>query len=126
MDSSPVRRVPLIAFITLVFVATLAVASREPQAAGQEVVRLAANEVALETPPFLEKGKRYSFTWPGGGPPQTYTIKVIRPDGWVQVDVAEDNTDPAFYVAGQVPTMWLHVGMAISIQEMRPLPGYGN
>ena len=92
-------------------------------AAAQETVRLAdGTAVALATPPFLAVGKRYAFTWPGGGPPQTYTIKTIRTDGWVEVQVAEENIDPAFLVPGQTPTRWLHVGIAISIQEMRPLP----
>lgn len=77
--------------------------------------------ISLATPSFLVAGKRYAFTWPGGGPPQTYTVKSVRRDGWITVEVAEDNTNPAFYVQGQLPVMWLHVGLAISIQEMRPL-----
>lgn len=77
--------------------------------------------VSFATPEFIQVGKRYAFTWPGGGPPQTYTVKVKRQDGWIAVEVADDNTNPAFYVQGQLPIMWLHVGMAISIQEMRPL-----
>jgi hypothetical protein len=81
----------------------------------------AGDPVSFATPPFLVAGKRYAFTWPGGGPPQTYTIKSIRRDGWVAVEVADDNTNPAFYVQGELPVMWLHVGMAISVQPMRPL-----
>jgi hypothetical protein len=77
--------------------------------------------VSFATPEFIQVGKRYAFTWPGGGPPQTYTVKSKRRDGWIAVEVADDNTDLAFYVQGQLPIMWLHVGMAISIQEMRPL-----
>jgi hypothetical protein len=89
----------------------------------QETVTLApGSTVALATPPFIQVGKRYAFSWPGGGPPQTYTVKAIRPDGWVQVDVAEENVDPVHLIPGQVPTRWLHVGVALSVQEMRPLP----
>ncbi len=77
--------------------------------------------VALSTPNFLQKGKRYAFTWPGGGPPQTFTIKSIRPDGWILVDVADENTKPELFLPGEFPTRWLHVGLAVSIQEMRPL-----
>jgi hypothetical protein len=90
---------------------------------GQETVRLAADtSVAISTPPFIQVGKRYAITWAGGGPPQTYTIKSVRQDGWVEVLVAEDNVDPAFLVPGQTPSRWLHVGIANSVQEMRPLP----
>jgi hypothetical protein len=91
--------------------------------AAQETVRLAeGTSVALATPHFIQTGKRYAFTWPGGGPAQTYIVKLVRPDGWVLVDVAEENVDPSFLVPGQTPTRWLHVGLAISVQEMRPLP----
>jgi hypothetical protein len=91
--------------------------------AARETVTLApGSAVALATPPMIQVGKRYAFTWPGGGPPQTHTIKSIRQDGWVEVQVAEENVDPAFLVPGQTPTRWLHVGLAVSIQEMRPLP----
>lgn len=81
----------------------------------------AGDPVSFATPEFIQVGKRYAFTWPGGGPPQTYTVKSKRRDGWIAVEVADDNTNPAFYVRGELPIMWLHVGMAISIQEMRPL-----
>ena len=92
-------------------------------AGAQEYVRLVAGtSVAISTPPFIQVGKRYAITWGGGGPPQTYTIKSLRPDGWVEVLVAEDNVDPAFLVPGQTPSRWLHVGIATSVQEMRPLP----
>jgi hypothetical protein len=88
-----------------------------------ETVSLApGSTVAVSTPPFVQVGKRYAFTWPGGGPPQTHTIKSVRPDGWVEVQVAEENVDPAFLVPGQTPTRWLHAGLASSVQEMRPLP----
>ena len=74
-----------------------------------------------ETPSFVEAGKRYAFTWSAGGPAQTYTIKRVRTDGWVLVDVAEENVNPAFLVPGEFPTRWLNVALAISIQEMRPV-----
>ena len=117
------RRYLVLAAMTVAVLVAGRVFSSPRAAAAQESVRLAeGSTVALATPTFLEAGKRYAFTWPGGGPPQTYTIKSIRKDGWVQVQVAEENVDPAFLVPGQTPTRWLHVGLAISIQEMRPLP----
>ena len=76
---------------------------------------------SAETPSFVQVGKRYAFTWSGGGPAQTYTVKVVRTDGWVLVDVAEENVNPAFLVTGEFPTRWLNVALAISIQEMRPV-----
>jgi hypothetical protein len=89
----------------------------------QDTVTLApGSAVALATPPMIQVGKRYAFTWAGGGPAQTHTIKTVRKDGWVEVQVAEENVDPAFLVPGQTPTRWLNVGLAVSIQEMRPLP----
>ena len=78
--------------------------------------------IHLATPAFLVAGHRYAFTWPGGGPPQTYVVKQVRPDGWVLVEVADDNTRLDLYIPGEFPTRWLHVGLAVSIQEMRPLP----
>ena len=75
----------------------------------------------LETPNFIKIGKRYAFTWSGGGPAQTYTVKAVRSDGWVLVDVAEENVNPAYLVPGEFPTRWLNAALAISIQEMRPL-----
>jgi hypothetical protein len=104
------------------FMAGLAVAPTEKVAA-REVVSLAeGTAVAISTPAFIQIGKRYAFTWAGGGPPQTHTIKSLRKDGWVEVQVAEENVDPAFLVPGQTPTRWLNAGLATSIQEMRPLP----
>ena len=92
-------------------------------AGAQESVRLVeGTTVAISTPAFIQVGKRYAITWAGGGPPQTYTIKTVRKDGWVEVLVAEDNVDPAFLIPGQTPSRWLHVGIANSVQEMRPLP----
>ena len=88
----------------------------------QESVRLAAGStVALATPDFIVRGQRYAFTWPGGGPPQTFTVKDLRPDGWILVEVAEENVDPNFVPFGTLPVRWLHVGIATSVQQMRPL-----
>ena len=93
------------------------------RAAGVDVVQLAdGTAVHLATPPFIQLGKRYAFSWPGGGPPQTFTIRAIRPDGWILVDVADENIRPDLYVPGEFATRWLHVGLAVSVQEMRPLP----
>ena len=75
----------------------------------------------VETPSFVQVGKRYAFTWSGGGPAQTYTVKASRTDGWVLVDVAEETVNPAYLVPGEFPTRWLNVALAISIQEMRPV-----
>ena len=80
------------------------------------------DNVSLETPAFVQVGKRYAFTWAGGGPAQTYTVKQKRPDGWVLVEVADENTNPVYLVPGELPTRWLNAAMAISIQEMRPHP----
>ncbi len=74
-----------------------------------------------DTPSFVQVGKRYAFTWSGGGPAQTYTIKATRTDGWVLVDVAEEIVNPSYLVPGEFPTRWLNVALAISIQEMRPV-----
>ena len=82
----------------------------------------AQDYVSLETPAFVQVGKRYAFTWAGGGPAQTYTVKQKRPDGWVLVEVADENTNPVYLVPGELPTRWLNAAMAISIQEMRPHP----
>ena len=76
--------------------------------------------MALATPNFVTTGKRYAFPWAGGGPAQTYTVKQVRSDGWVLVEVADEATNPIHFVPGENPTRWLHVGLAISIQEMRP------
>ena len=53
--------------------------------AAREVVSLAdGTAVAISTPAFIQVGKRYAFTWGGGGPAQTHTIKTLRKDGWVE------------------------------------------
>ena len=116
-------RYALAAVVTVgAFIAGLAVAP-SGNVAAREVVSLAdGTAVAISTPAFMQVGKRYAFTWAGGGPAQTHTIKTLRKDGWVEVHVAEENVDPAFLVPGQTPTRWLNAGLATSIQEMRPLP----
>jgi hypothetical protein len=98
------------------------VARRDVRASGQDTVSLARGSVvSLATPAFIEAKKRYTFTWPGGGPPQTFIVKEVRPDGWILVDVAEENVDPAYVPLGSMPTRWLNAALATSIQEMRPL-----
>jgi hypothetical protein len=119
-------------FFALAFVLGFSVSrAGAVRADGQEYVRLAdgstvslaaGTAVNLATPPFLVKGKRYAFTWAGGGPPQTYAIKEIAPNGWILVEVADEVTRPDLYIPGEFPLRWLHVGLAVSIQEMRPLP----
>jgi hypothetical protein len=94
-----------------------------PSAFAQDTVALVnGTTVALSTPAFLQEGKRYAFTWPGGGPPQTFTVKSIRPDGWILVEVAEENLDLSVLPVGVLPVRWLNAAIATSIQEMRPLP----
>jgi hypothetical protein len=131
-------RMPLVLRAAVASVALLAIfasaATLFPvtgRAAAQETVRLASGTtvglepgttVALATPAFLTAGKRYAFTWAGGGPPQTHTLKRVRSDGWVEVEVAEENVDPSLLIPGQLPTRWLNAALALSIQEMRPLP----
>ena len=100
----------------------IAVAATSPtQTSAQDTVRLASGStVSLATPPFVLVGKRYAFTWAGGGPAQTYTVKQLRPDGWILVEVADEITNTDLLVPGERPTRWLNIGMALSIQEMRP------
>lgn len=106
----------------LVLLASVA-ASWKSSASAQETIRLASGTtVALSTPAFLQEGKRYAFTWPGGGPPQTFVVKAKRTDGWILVEVADENIRPELYIPGEFPTRWLHAGLAVSIQEMRALP----
>lgn len=109
-------------FVILAGVALLALSalSTRSAASSQDTVQLARGSVvSLQTPVFVEAGKRYAFTW-AGGPPQTYTIKTRRDDGWVEVAVAEENINPVYLVPGEFPTRWLNVATAVSIQEMRP------
>ena len=106
----------------LVVLALLPSLSGPARASMQETVRLAAGStVSLATPPFIAKGKRYAFTWPGGGPPQTFTVKDVRNDGWILVEVAEENLDPSVVPLGTLPVRWLNAAIATSIQEMRPI-----
>lgn len=114
----------LLVLVMLVLTAT-GVVGPTARASVAETVHIApGGTISLATPPFIQKGKRYAFTWPGGGPPQTFMVKDLRPDGWVLVEVAEENVDPAFVPYGMLPTRWLNAGIATSIQEMRPLlPG---
>ena len=120
-----------VAALLVVVAAAPGLYSSNGRAAAQDTVRLSADStvrlasgstVALATPAFLTAGKRYAFTWAGGGPPQTHTVKRIRPDGWVEVEVAEENVDPSLLIPGTLPTRWLNAALALSIQEMRPLP----
>jgi hypothetical protein len=99
----------------------LALSVSRPSASAPEAVRLAPESpVSLRTPEFVQTGRRYAFTWAGGGPAQTYTVKSKREDGWVLVEVADENTNPIHFVPGELPTRWLNASTAISIQEMRP------
>jgi hypothetical protein len=125
-------RTPAFFLIALAFVLGFSLSRQTAvRAAAQDLVRLAdgttiglvpGTAVNLATPSFLVQGKRYAFTWASGGPAQTYAVKEIRPDGWILVEVADEITRPDLYIPGEFPTRWLHVGLAVSIQEMRPLP----
>lgn len=107
-------------FLAALLFAAAAFTSR-PSASMFETVSLQPGSViSLRTPDFVQTGKRYAFTWAGGGPAQTYTVKSRREDGWILVEVADENTNPAYFVPGDMPTRWLNIGTAISIQEMRP------
>ena len=98
------------------------VGQQDIRASSAETVSLADGSViGLVTPPFILKGKRYAISWPGGGPPQTFTVKDVRKDGWILVEVAEEIVDPVYAPVGTLPTRWLNVALATSIQEMRPL-----
>jgi hypothetical protein len=117
----------VVALVVLMSVAAATVVelwrSPEVHASSGDVVTLAnGSAVHLATPAFLRPGKRYAFTWPGGGPPQTFLVKSMRDDGWILVEVADETIKPELYVPGEFPTRWLHVGLAVSIQEMRALP----
>lgn len=107
--------------VAAVVVLVAFVVSPRPSASTADTVHLARGSViSLATPEFVQVGKRYAFTWAGGGPAQTYVVKSKRADGWVLVEVADENTNPAHLVPGELPTRWLNAGTAISIQEMRP------
>ena len=111
-------RIVRLAVLCGLIVAAMGLGSRF---ASQPAYGAAPSLQSLETPSFVQAGKRYAFTWSGGGPAQTYTVKSVRSDGWVLVDVAEETVNPAFLVPGEFPTRWLNVALAISIQEMRPV-----
>jgi hypothetical protein len=111
--------------ILLVAVAALCIGvtafSGRPSASSAETVSLERGSViSLRTPEFVQVGRRYAFTWAGGGPAQTHTVKSKREDGWILVEVADENFNPIHVVPGNLPTRWLNVATAISIQEMRP------
>lgn len=107
-------------FMAALFLGATALTTR-PAASSADTVSIARGSViSLQTPRFIQVGKRYAFTWGGGGPAQTYTIKSMREDGWILVEVADENTNPIHFVPGELPTRWLNVATAISIQEMRP------
>lgn len=110
---------------TVLLLVAARLVSSPVRASMQDTVRLATGStVALATPDFIVKGKRYAFSWPGGGPPQTFTVKDLRPDGWILVEVAEENIDLNIVPYGNLPVRWLNAALATSIQEMRPiLPG---
>lgn len=115
------------AFAVLASIAAVAAVAvwRSPavHASSTDVVSLErGSAVHLATPLFLVVGKRYAFTWSGGGPAQTFLVKARRDDGWILVEVADETIKPENYIPGEFPTRWLHVGLAISIQEMRALP----
>ena|SRR5688572_31189422 len=115
-------RLAVISAVGFLVLFAIAMASRPAGASMQETVRLASGStIALSTPPFIVKGKRYAFSWPGGGPPQTFTVKDIRGDGWILVEVAEENVDLNIVPVGQLPLRWLNAALATSIQEMRPI-----
>ena len=113
------RSVVLVCVAALVLAAT-ALTSRPTVSASETVYLASGSVISLRTPEIVQVGKRYAFTWAGGGPAQTYVVKSKRDDGWVLVEVADENTNPVYFVPGDLPTRWLNVATAISIQEMRP------
>lgn len=118
-----VRAAAVLAAVFTVLLLIPVLALPAARAAAQEQVRLAPGAtISLATPTFLRVGRRYAFTWASGGPPQTHTLKRVHADGWVEVEVADENVDPNLLVPGQLPTRWLNAALALSIQEMRPLP----
>lgn len=106
-------------FVAAVIVAAMLFPSRPSASMFEQVSLVPGSVISLRTPEFVQVGKRYAFTWAGGGPAQTYTVKSKREDGWIVVEVADENTNPAYFVPGDWPTRWLNIGTAISIQEMR-------
>jgi hypothetical protein len=115
-------RLVFAAATVLVLMALASGVHRPAQASMQDTVRLVSGStIALSTPEFIVKGKRYAFSWPGGGPPQTFTVKEVRRDGWILVDVAEENIDLNIVPLGTLPVRWLNAALATSVQEMRPI-----
>ena len=109
--------------VRIVVVAALSVVLAASFFSSRAQTRILQGElVSVATPNFIAVGKRYAFTWAGGGPAQTYTIKQVRPDGWVLVEVADETVKTELFVPGEFPTRWLNAAAAISIQEMRPIP----
>jgi hypothetical protein len=47
-------------------------------------------------------------------------LRAKRDDGWVLVEVADENKDPIYFVPGELPTMAERSHRYMSIQEMRP------
>ena len=123
-EESVMNRVRLAAIssVGILILFGVAMLTRPAGASMQETVRLASGStISLSTPAFIAKGKRYAFTWPGGGPPQTFTVKDVRSDGWILVEVAEENVDLNIVPIGTLPVRWLNAAIATSIQEMRPI-----
>ena len=88
------RSLAFLSVTAVLFTATLF--AGRPAASTVETVSIAPDSViSLRTPTFVQVGKRYAFTWAGGGPAQTYTVKSKREDGWVLVEVADENTNPS-------------------------------
>ena len=115
-------RLAAVSAIGILVLYAVAMISQPARASVLETVSLASGStISLATPEFIVKGKRYAFTWPGGGPPQTFTVKDIRKDGWILVEVAEENVDLNIVPIGTLPVRWLNVAIATSIQEMRPI-----
>jgi hypothetical protein len=115
-------RLAAIAAAGILILFALALVTQPARASMQDSVRLVSGStISLATPEFIVKGKRYAISWPGGGPPQTFTVKDIRRDGWILVEVAEENVDLNVVPIGTLPTRWLNVAIATSIQEMRPI-----
>jgi hypothetical protein len=112
------RSLAFLSVAAILFAATI-LTSRPSASAFEQVSLVPGSVISLRTPDFVRVGQRYAFTWAGGGPAQTYTVKSKREDGWILVEVADENTNPAYFVPGDWPTRWLNVGTAISIQEMR-------
>ena len=115
-------RLAAISAVGILILFAVAMISQPARASMLETVSLASGStISLATPEFIVKGKRYAFTWPGGGPPQTFTVKDIRRDGWILVEVAEENVDLNLVPIGTLPVRWLNAAIATSVQEMRPI-----